>query len=254
MRISIITCTRNSEPWIAECIASVRAQDYPDIEHIFVDGDSSDGTLERIRALDGRVRLLTGYRDGLSRAMNAGVEAATGEVIAHLHSDDLYVAPDVVSRVMAAFEQQPQRDWLYGRCKYIIDGQMRDNDFVTKPFSLRELGRSNVVPHPATFIRRSAFLECGGFDTSYRYAMDYDLWRKLAQRGPPIQLSDYLAAFRFHDGGLSTANVWACHNEFLKIQFRRADANPLEWAGYLARHAYRGAQIWLDSIRGRPST
>lgn len=252
MKVSIITCTWDSEPWIAQCIESVRNQDHDDIEHIFVDGGSTDGTLERIALLAGQSQVLHGIRGGISHAMNVGAQAASGELIAHLHGDDAYTGPQVVSRVVRAFERQPQALWLYGKCRYIIDGQMRDNDFVTRPYSLHALRRGNLIPHPAAFVRRSAFLDCGGFDTSCRYAMDYDLWLRLAAMGPPIQLDEYLAAFRFHENSRSTRNVWACHNEFLKVQFRHASRNPLEWAEYLARHVVRAGQMLLKSRHGPP--
>lgn len=250
MKVSIITCTWNSEPWLKECIESVRMQDHPDIEHVFVDGGSTDGTLDRIQAVDGNVKLLTNVRGGISRAMNAGVEAASGELIAHLHSDDLYVHDRVVSTVVRAFEKNPDALWLYGKCKSIVHGEMRENDFVTQPFSWNGLLRTNLVPHPATFIRRSAFLACGGFDTSYKYTMDYDLWLRLARMEPPLQLDEYLAAFRFHEGSLSTANVWACHNECLKVRLKHAGANPLGWAEHLARHVVRAARMALKSRHG----
>ena len=102
MRFSIISCTWNSEPYLAQSIASVLAQDYPDIEYIFVDGGSTDGTLERIRSIPRPVKLIEDTRGGISRAMNRGIEAASGDVIAHLHGDDYYLHPRVLSMVAQA--------------------------------------------------------------------------------------------------------------------------------------------------------
>jgi len=250
VKVSIITCTWNSEPWLRECIDSIRAQDHLDIEHVFVDGGSTDGTLERIQALDGDVKLLTGVRGGISRAMNAGVQAASGELIAHLHSDDIYVDSGVVSTVVRAFERRPDALWLYGRCKSIIDGEVRDNDFESKRFDWDGLIRGNLIPHPATFIRRSAFLAAGGFDETVKYVMDYDLWLRMAKMGAPIQIDDYLAAFRYHDGSLSTSNVWACHNECLKVRLKYADPGALERAEHYARHVIRAGKMVVKSFKG----
>ena len=94
--ISVITCTRNSEPWLAESIASVLKQRSVSVEYIFVDGGSSDGTLERIRALHRPYTLIENVQGGIGEAMNAGIEAARGEIIAHLHSDDFYLHDDVL--------------------------------------------------------------------------------------------------------------------------------------------------------------
>src|SRR5438309_10814003 len=101
MKFSIITCTWNSEPYLEQSIASVLAQDYTDIEYIFVDGGSTDGTLERIQAVPRPVRLLENVRGGRTRAMNEGIAAATGDVIAHMHGDDTYLNHRVLSIVAA---------------------------------------------------------------------------------------------------------------------------------------------------------
>lgn len=246
MKFSIVTCTWNSESWIGECLSSITQQDYPEIEQVFVDGGSTDGTLERIKAVKGDVTILEGVRGGISHAMNEGVRAARGDVVAHLHSDDFYVAPDVLSRVATAFRTR-DADWLYGRCMSVVDGVLTENDFVTKPYSWHALIRNNIVPHPATFMRRSTFLDLGGFDPGYRYAMDYDLWLRAARIGAPIQLSDYLAAFRFHAGSLSTVNARAGHREALSVRLRHAGTGSLERVEHLARYGVRMAKLSMRS-------
>jgi len=105
MKFSIITCTWNSEPHLAQSIASVLAQDYSNFEYIFVDGGSTDGTLERIRSIPRPVRLIENVRGGVPVAMNRGLAAASGDVIAHLHSDDYYLHPHVLSRVAEAMKR-----------------------------------------------------------------------------------------------------------------------------------------------------
>jgi glycosyltransferase involved in cell wall biosynthesis len=242
LKLSIITCTWNSEPYLAESIASVSAQDYPNVERIFVDGGSTDGTLERIRAVRGDVKVLEGVQGGIARAMNEGVRVATGDVVAHLHSDDMYCSPLVLSTVAARFAES-DAEWLYGRCRSLIDGQLADNDFETVPYNWHALIRRNLVPHPATFVRREAFLAVGGFDPAWLYAMDYDLWLKLGRRGPPEQLSQYLAAFRFHEGSLSTRNAWGAHREDLQVRLRHAGSNPLAIAEHLARYVVRSWRL-----------
>src|SRR5512138_3071033 len=99
IKFSIVTCTWNSAAHLAQSIDSVLTQECSDIEYIFVDGGSTDGTLEMIRGVPREVRLIENVRGGISRAMNAGLEAATGDVVAHLHSDDYYAHPRVLSHV-----------------------------------------------------------------------------------------------------------------------------------------------------------
>lgn len=238
MKFSIITCTWNSAAWLAESIASVDAQRYPHIERVFVDGGSDDGTLDMIRAVPGEVKILEGVRGGIGRAMNEGVRVATGDVFAHLHSDDYYVDGNVLAKVATGLADS-RAEWLYGRCKSVIDGRLADNDFVTKRFSWYALIRANIIPHPATFMRRQAFLDLGAFDESLRYAMDYDMWLKMARHHDPVQLDDYLAAFRFHAGSLSTRQARATHAEEWKVRMRHAGHSYVERAEHLARHTVR---------------
>ena len=123
LTISVITCTWNSATYLHESVASILAQDHPHIEYIFVDGGSTDGTLEQIRALKRPCRLLQNVRGGVSRAMNEGLRAATGDVIAYLHSDDYYLYPDILSRVAQHLEASG-RGWLFGRTMARIDGKL----------------------------------------------------------------------------------------------------------------------------------
>jgi GT2 family glycosyltransferase len=238
MKFSIITCTLNSEPFIADSIASVRDQQYPHVEHIFVDGGSTDGTLERIKALGGDIKILEDIRGGIAKAMNEGARVATGDIVAHMHSDDIYLGTDALAKVAQAFSER-DAPWLFGRCMSIVDGALHENDFKTKTYSWKTLLRRNIIPHAATFYKRDAFHRLNGFDQRYRCAMDYDLWLRLGRLGDPIQLSDYLAAFRFHPGSLSSANALMCHNEGLKVRIKHTGADPVLLAEHIARHTVR---------------
>ena len=254
MKFSIITCTWNSAEWLPESIASIDRQEDVEIERVFVDGGSDDGTLDLIAAVPGEVKVLNDVRGGISNAMNQGVHAATGDIIAHLHSDDYYVDGTVLKQVQAAFEARPEAKWLYGRCMSILEGKMVENDFKTKPFSWANLIRGNIIPHPATFIRRETFNEFSGFSSDLKYVMDYDLWLRLARKFEPIQLDAYLAAFRFHEGSLSTSNLWACHAECLKVRLAYAGSNPIERLEHRARHSYRSLRLASDPLRMRLGT
>ncbi len=254
MKFSIVTCTWNSAEWLAESIASVDAQQGVEIERIFVDGGSEDATLDMIATVPGEVKVLNGVRGGISHAMNEGVRVATGDVIAHLHSDDFYVDGTVLGQVQQAFEDSPEAQWVYGRCMSVVEGKLVENDFETKPFSWGNLIRGNIIPHPATFIRREIFNELGGFSTDLKYVMDYDLWLRLALKNTPVQLNAYLSAFRFHEGSLSSTNLWACHAECLKVRLQYASSNPIERIEHRARHAYRSLRLVADPVRMRLGT
>lgn len=244
LTISVITCTWNSANYLSESIASVLKQDYPDIEYIFVDGGSTDGTLEQIRGLQRPFQLLENVRGGVSRAMNEGLRAARGDVIAYLHSDDYYLYPDVLSRVARHLESSG-RGWLFGRTMALVDGKLHPDNYVAPRFSYASLLRGNYIPHPATFVRRDLMLKAGGFNTSLKYAMDYDLWLKLARIGPPVQLDEPLAAFREHEGSLSSSSRTrlAAMAEDFRVRLAYAGSNPLERLGHYARYFVRRRRV-----------
>ena len=226
MKISIITCCWNSEPYIGQCIASVQAQKGVEIEHVFVDGGSTDGTLERIKALPGEVRWVTDVRGGISNAMNVGANLATGDYVAHLHGDDYYLGPDAVSRAMAAMRAAGAR-WGYGRIASDLDGKIVPDTWAMPAWSPSRLLRGNFIGHPSVFVERDLFLATGGFDTSLKYAMDYDLWLRLARLAQPVYFGYEVAAFRRHAGSLSTAQADKAFDEDHAVRRRYVGANPI---------------------------
>ena len=233
---SIITCTRNSIATLPDTLRSVQAQAGVEFEHIFVDGDSTDGTLELLRQQPGRTRLLTGVRGGISRAMNVGIAAASGDVIAHLHSDDYYLRANVLARVSQRL-QADGSDWLFGRVVSDVGGRQVPEHFVSPRFSATRLLRRNFVPHPATFVRRSVFERFGVFREDYRLAMDYEFWLRIAPHCTVTQLDEPLTAFRVHEGSATEKYALASLREDFKARFTHG---PLWlWPEFAARYPVR---------------
>lgn len=249
LTFSIITCTWNSAAYIDESISSVLAQDYPHVEYIFVDGGSSDGTLEKIRALPRPYKLVENIRGGISRAMNEGLAAATGDVVAHLHPDDYYLRPDVLSMVAQHMEPKA-KGWLFGRNMLDIDGTLRPEGYVAPRYSYTRMLRRNFIPHPATFVRRDLMLRVGGFDTNLKYAMDYDLWLKIACLSEPVQLDTPLVMIREHEGSLFTRKRLAAMEEDLLVRLAHAGKRPLTRALYYARYFFQ-RQIAMQAGTGK---
>ena len=206
--ITIITPSFNAAGTIAGTLESVRAQAYPGLEHIVVDGGSSDGTLEILEAAPG-VRYVSEPDRGLSHAMNKGIAMAAGEVVGELNADDVY-EPGSLRAVGEAFRDHPSVEWLTGYCR-IIDGdglEIRRGVTAYKNALLRRYSAGlylthNFISAPATFFRRAALEGVGGFDERYRISVDYDLQLRLAQRSDPLILRRYLASFRMVEGTLS---------------------------------------------------
>lgn len=235
---SIITCTLNSAAWLTESIKSVLSQQGVTIDYIFVDGGSTDDTLNIIRTLPRPVTLIENRSNGISDAMNAGMAAAKGEIIAHLHSDDFYLHPDVLMTVARGFELTNCR-WLYGRTLSAINGRLKPENYTAPRYSRLQLLQGNFIPHPATFVKRELMQQAGLFDTRLRYAMDYDFWLRLSLLAEPLQMGMPLTAFREHAGSLSTRNRLAAMQEDLQVRLRHTGLNPIACLMHLARFYVR---------------
>lgn len=209
--ITVVTPALNSADTIQRTLDSVRAQAYPGLEHVVVDGGSTDGTLEILERAQG-VRWISEPDDGLSDAMNKGVALATGELIGWLNADDTYL-PGALARVGDALVAQPDAAWVAGRC-IIVDGDGREirraisayKAALLRMYSFPLLLTQNFVMCPATFVRRDVWQAVGGLDPRYRVSMDYDLFLKVARRHAPLLLHEDLAAFRMVEGTLSVSS------------------------------------------------
>lgn len=235
---SIVTCTWNSAATLADTLASVQRQTCQDVEHIFVDGGSTDATLDMIAAYPGRKRVLRDVGGGISRAMNQGIEAATGEYVAHLHSDDYYATDDVLETVARRFADE-RVDWVYGTVQVLKDGELIP-PYPMLPFTYGSFaaGRASV-PHPAVFIRRSAFGRVGMFDEQLKYAMDIDLWLRLGRVARPATVDRPLTVFRDHAGSVSSANKIKARQEEFQVRRRYMNAAPLAFGVYCLRYVKR---------------
>jgi glycosyltransferase involved in cell wall biosynthesis len=185
MKISIVTVTYNSAKNIANCISSVNNQTYPTIEHIIVDGVSTDNTIEIIKSIPNRVDKWVSEPDkGIYDAMNKGIRLATGDVIGLLNSDDIYADEYVLADVMNCFNEDPDLDILYGNLVYVKadDSNKVVRKWVSKPYSKRFFEQGNVPPHPALFLKSTVYKKEGLFDLQYKFASDYEFMFRIFKK------------------------------------------------------------------------
>jgi glycosyltransferase involved in cell wall biosynthesis len=206
--ITIVTPVFNAAETIEETLASVRAQDYPGLEHVVVDGGSTDGTVDVLAKAPG-IRWISEPDDGLSDAMNKGIAMAEGEWIGWLNADDYYL-PGALHAVGAAAAADPESRWITGRCP-IVDGEGREirkpitayKNWLLRRWSFRLYLTQNFVSCPATFVRKDAYEAVGPMRVDHRISMDYDVFLRLAKRWDPTILDRDLAVFRMVEGTLS---------------------------------------------------
>jgi len=193
MKYSIVTCVYNSEKYLQNNIKSVRNQTYTNYEHIFIDSNSTDRTLELIKNYEretpgGQVRLFQTKQKGISRAMNEGIKYASGDFLIHLHSDDSFFDSNVLEDVNNYIYRNQDMDWLYGKINVVEeDGKnvgifpdrkifQYNSDNIFGKYLLKFI---NFIPHQAVFIKKVVFEEFGYFDETIKCYMDPDMWVRI---------------------------------------------------------------------------
>jgi len=177
LKISVITVCFNAEDTIGHTLHSVRDQTHDPIEHIIIDGCSTDGTLKVVESEGNHVAMIVSERDkGIYDAMNKGIALATGDVIGFINADDFYPSPDVLAMVAAAFESSGA-DCCYGDLCYVKQDDVSKivRYWRSKPFASGMFGRGWCPPHPTFFVRREVYARLGGFDLSFKIAADFEL-------------------------------------------------------------------------------
>ena len=184
MKISIITITFNSAKTLLRALESVQAQTYKDIEHVIVDGQSTDGTRKLIEAYakeHANVRWISEKDDGIYNAINKGIAMATGDVIGLLHSDDTLYSTDSIEYIANAFAQT-DADVVYGDLQYRKGGKVVRH-WKSNTFNSRTLKYGWMPPHPTVYVRREVYEQVGPYDDWFRISADYDMLLRIFTAG-----------------------------------------------------------------------
>ncbi len=171
--VSVITAVYNGEKYIAGCLESVLQQDYPDIEHIVLDGGSTDQTVDILRQYDDRVEYWASEPDnGVYDAWNKGLAEARGNWICFLGADDEFL-PGAISAYMKMARDNPQAEYLSSQVEWVHEsGYSR---VIGEPWDWKRFSRFMCVAHPGSMHRRSLFDRLGSYDCTYRRTADYEL-------------------------------------------------------------------------------
>lgn len=194
--VSIVTPSYNQSEFIEETIQSVARQQYPNIEHIVVDGDSNDGTVEILKDYDDQIRWLSESDDGQSDAINKGFEMAEGEVVGWINSDDVLFDTGVIKRVVEYFREY-DASLIYGDMALLDPSSDVLKLQVVPDFDYDQLLVKCFIEQPALFFRGHV-LDEERLDTDLEYVMDYEFWLRLADDYEFHHVSDVLAGDRNH--------------------------------------------------------
>lgn len=212
--------------FLEQAIQSVLAQEYPNLEYIVMDGGSTDGTVEILRRYEERLRWESHPDRGQSDAINRGFLQSRGEVFAYLCADDAYL-PGAVQTAVQHLAAHPECAGVYG------EGQMVDEQgrflrlYPTRPFDPELLRNECIICQPTAFLRREVFAEAGMLDPDLHYALDYDLWIRIARRHRLLKVNEVLALSRMHRGAKSLRDRRKVYKEHLKVVHRHFGYAPV---------------------------
>ncbi len=219
--VSIITPSFNQAAFLETTIRSVLDQDYPALEYFIIDGGSTDGSLEIIQRYAHRLAGWVSEADrGQTDAINKGFAMAHGEILAWLNSDDVY-QPGAIAGAAAYLQENPRVGLVYGDASYIDESGRTIGRFPARQTDYRRLRQGYVhIPQQSAFFRTSLWKAAGPLDPSFYFAMDYDLWVRLASRSRVVYLPQLWASFRLHSGAKTIAADDRCWPEMLRVHYR----------------------------------
>ncbi len=203
-KISIITPSFNQGDFIEQTILSVISQNYTNLEYIIIDGGSNDNTVEVIKKHEKHLTYWVSEKDrGQSHALNKGFKKATGDIIAWINSDDMYL-PETFDFIVKMFKQNPDVDIIYG--DVINFSETKENYYKVKEFEPLDFLSRISIHQPGVFWRRKLLGKVGLLDETLHYSMDYDLWMRLFFNYKSLKIDKPFAKFRMHEKSKTTGS------------------------------------------------
>ena len=208
LKISVVTAVYNAERTVMDAVNSIRAQEFKNIEHVVIDGESTDSTFSILQQCDSIDKLVREKDEGIYDAMNKGINASTGDIIGFLHADDLLASNQSLQAIADAFTDENVQA-VYGDLTYV---DFDDPSRVIRYWKSREFYRPNFLrgwmpPHPTFYVRREIYERYGMYRTDLGSAADYECMLRLLYRHQ-IQ-SQYIPQIlvKMRVGGQSNASL-----------------------------------------------
>ncbi len=221
--VSIVTPSFNQANFIEATIQSVLGQTYRHIEYLIIDGGSTDGSAGIIKKYEGRIALWVSEQDkGQTDAINKGFAKAKGDILAWINSDDTYATPHAVADAVNFLIANPNVGMVYADCNFIDEEGKIIGKFASRQTDYERLRRGYVhIPQQTMFFRAKYWKELGPLDPSFFFAMDYDLWVRIAKIAPIRYLPGRTwSNFRIHTSSKTNVDDERGWKEMLRIHYR----------------------------------
>lgn len=243
-KVSIITVCMNSETTIKRCLRSVKSQTYKNIEHIIVDGNSTDKTLQIISEEAIENRDVTSEPDtGIYNALNKGLERATGDIVCVLHSDDEFFSENTIEIIVKKFRDQPELNLISGHVR-LFNGDTLIRYYGRIELSIENIRKGLIPAHTGLFLSTSKKLSAQYYDESFASAGDFEYLTRLQKEKPYVYYSDEVIT-DMQIGGESTSGLKSYIRSTIEIQ-RALKENNIKFNSVLIwlRLLWKLKQFW----------
>lgn len=209
MKVSIITVCYNSKEFIKDAIDSVISQTYSDIEYIIIDGGSTDGTVDIVNSYGNMITRFISEKDkGIYDAMNKGLSHVTGEIVGILNSDDFYINNLIIEEIVSEF-QKTNTDTLFADLIFVdrINTDKHVRYWKSKPYKEGSFFTGWHPSHPTFFVKNKFYQKFGGFDSSMKFAADFELMLRFIVKHHATTLYFPKPIVKMRMGGASTKGI-----------------------------------------------